>query len=79
MKGVMALAILGVLVARISETLSLLGQSAIQIGLLHDSICYLGSYEIVVCSAILPPYETVIAVLVAALAILIFSGPRKAK
>ena len=75
----MALSVLAVLAIRISETLSLLGEAAIRIGLFHDSICYLGSYEIVVCSTLLPPYETFMTILVVLLAALVLVGSRKPK
>jgi hypothetical protein len=68
-----------VLALRISETLSLTGEAVVRVGLSHDSVCYLGSYEIVVCSILFPPYETFMAILALLLTTLVLASSKKEK
>ena len=66
-----------VLVARTLEIYGHSGQISMASGLFYDKLCYLGSYEIVVCSNILPPYETYLTILLILLAICMFAILRK--
>jgi hypothetical protein len=63
---------------RIAETYSYWGRAFIQSGLFHDNVCYRGSYEMIICSPSLPPFETFLAVLGILLVASILAGPRKA-
>jgi hypothetical protein len=57
-----ALTILLVLIARAVENSSLASQEFIQTGILHDKICYMGSY-LIVCPSTAPPYEAILLIL----------------
>jgi hypothetical protein len=53
----------GVLTVRIVETYNYWGRAFIQTGVLSDNLCYRGSYEMIICSPSLPPFETYLAIL----------------
>jgi len=76
-EGAIILLIIGVFAMRIAETYSYWGRAIIQSGLFHDEVCYRGSYEIILCSTSLPPFETYLAVLGILLVVSIFAGSRK--
>ena len=60
-----------VFLARLAQTYSYLGYGFVQMGILSDKICARGSYEIIICLPnTLPPYETILVILVI---LLIFS------
>lgn len=61
--GVIGLLIIVVFLLRLSATSGYPGPVFIQSGLYYDRICYVGSYEMVVCPYTAPPYETIMAVL----------------
>jgi hypothetical protein len=60
---VIILLFVGVLAVRIAETYNYWGRAFIQSGLFNDSLCYRGSYEMIICSPSLPPFETYLAML----------------
>lgn len=66
-----------VLLARAVETYRYLGQAAIMPGLLSDNVCYRGSYEIIVCPYTVPPYETLMLILVVLLTICVWANARR--
>ncbi len=66
-----------VFLARAVETYRYLDQAAIMPGLFRDSVCYRGSYEIIVCPYTAPPYETVMLILVALLTICAWANAKK--
>jgi hypothetical protein len=76
-EGAIILLIIGVFAARISETYRYWGRAIIQSGLFYDEVCYRGSYEIIICSTSLPPFETYLAILGILLVVAIFAGSRK--
>jgi len=60
---------IAVFLARTLEILSHSDRAFIKSGLFYDMICYLGSYEIIVCPYTTIPYETVMAILAVLLAL----------
>lgn len=66
-----------VFLARAVETYRYWGQAAIVPGLFNDSVCYRGSYEIIVCPYTAPPYETVMFILAALLVICVWANAKK--
>ena len=74
--AIVAVAILLVLIARVVESSSLPTQEFIQIGLLYDKICYMGSY-LIVCPDTAPPYEVILLILAALFVLTIWTVPVK--
>lgn len=66
-----------VFIARVTETYRYMGHAFIRIGFLYDSVCYLGSYEIIVCPYMLPPYETYLLILTIVLLTSVWVTARK--
>ncbi len=66
-----------VLLARTFETLSRPGRVFIENGVFSDKLCYLGSYEVIVCPYLLPPYETCLLVLAMMLVISVWANLKK--
>ena len=64
-------------IARIVETYRYMGQTFVRIGLLYDSVCYRGSYEMIVCPYTLPPYETYLVILAIVLLMSLWASSRK--
>ena len=78
LRGFLALvgiAIVLVLIARIIEAGSLAPQEFIRTGILHDNVCYMGSY-LIVCPSTAPPYETFLVVLAAIFLVGLWVAPR---
>lgn len=53
-----------VFLARILYPIYYSSRAFIQIGLFNDKICYVGSYEMIVCPYSAPPFETFIVIFV---------------
>jgi hypothetical protein len=70
-----ALTILFVLIARVAESSGLAPQEFIQTGILHDKICYMGSY-LIVCPSTAPPYETILLILAAIFVLGLWAIPK---
>ncbi len=66
-----------VLIARTSEILSRPGRVFIESGIFSDKLCYLGSFEMIVCPEYLPPFETCLAVLAIMLVVSVWANWRK--
>jgi len=64
-------------VARVTETYRYNSQVFIRIGLLYDTVCYLGSYEMIVCPYTVPPYEMYLLILVIVLLTCVWASSRK--
>ena len=62
--------------ARVIESVRLSTQEFIEVGLLYDKICYMGSY-LIVCPYTAPPYETALIILALSFAIAIWIIPGK--
>ena len=56
-------ALIIIILARTIELFSRSGKLFIEIGLFSDKLCYLGSYEMIICPDYLPPYETFLTVI----------------
>jgi hypothetical protein len=76
-EGAIILLIIGVFAARVAETYNYWGRAIIQSGLFHDEVCYRGSYEMIICSTSLPPFETCLAILGILLVVSIFASSRR--
>ena len=66
-----------VFIARSFELFSRSGRVFIESGILSDRLCYLGSFEMIICPAYLPPYETFLAVLAIMLVVSMWANWRK--
>jgi len=66
-----------ILLARTIEVFSRSGRVFIEIGLFSDKLCYLGSFEMIVCPDYLPPYEVFLTVLAIMLAVSLWAIRRK--
>jgi hypothetical protein len=75
--GAIILLMVVVFIMRIAETYTYWGRAFIQSGLFHDNVCYRGSYEMIICSPSLPPFETYLAILGMLLVASILAGSRK--
>jgi len=63
------------LVARIAEGSNLPPQEFIRTGILHDSVCYMGSY-LIVCPSTAPPFETILLALAAIFLVGLWAIPK---
>ena len=57
------LLLIAVFLARTLELRGHSGRAFIRSSLLHDTICYVGSYEMIVCPYTTQPYETYMTIL----------------
>jgi hypothetical protein len=69
--GAIGLLVIVVFLLRLSATGGYPGTVFLQSGLLYDRVCYVGSYEMVVCPYTALPYETIMAMLAVLLVFLI--------
>jgi hypothetical protein len=76
-EGAIILLMVVVFMIRVAESYSYWGRAFIQSGLFHDSVCYRGSYEMIICSPSLPPFETYLAALGILLVVSILVSSRK--
>ena len=51
------------LIARFVYPITYAKGAFVQIGLMYDKVCYLGSYEMIVCPSSAPPFETLAVIL----------------
>jgi hypothetical protein len=66
-----------IILARTIELSSRSGRPFIEIGLFSDKLCYLGSYEMIICPNYLPPYETFLTIIAIMLVVTLWITRKK--